>query len=128
MTAMGTRCIGWVQEQRPARGMLVKLYGSTAALPVRGVVSGHLHAIHHACVSKSVPERCDQHLNALHLHKRCVRRQAQPQDDAPSVDDLLSQLDDLAIPDIDQDLRTFQEQAGALFLVRNNITTTTTLS
>ncbi len=65
-----------------------------------------------------------QHTCTRVLPLPLVHCRAAPDGETPasvSVDDLLSQLDDLDIPDIDQDLRTFQEQAGALFLVWNGM-------
>lgn len=119
---MPMRCIGRVQELRQARGKPVKVHRSaacTAAPPACPPVNGRAQALHQPLASKTVFGAHNQHASALHLPSR-LQPQAQPQDDMPSVDDLLGQLDDLVIPDIDQDLRTFQEQAGALFLVRGS--------
>lgn len=107
------RCSARAHELRPARGRPVKVDRFACPQPQHPLINAHARALHQPLVPPVF--RCNQHPSrAAHLQPH-----AQPQDDAtPSVDDLLSQLDDLAIPDIDQDLRTFQEQAGALFLVR----------
>lgn len=107
------RCSARAHELRPARGRPVKVNRFACPQPQHPLINAHARALHQPLVPPVF--RCNQHPSrAAHLQPH-----AQPQDDAtPSVDDLLSQLDDLAIPDIDQDLRTFQEQAGALFLVR----------
>lgn len=111
-------------EARHTRGKPVKLdrfAACSAALPQRCSINTHQHALQQPRLYKSTVFGSDQY------HQRWVPPRAQ-QDDAPSVDDLLSQLDDLAIPDIDQDLRTFQEQAGALFLVCRCVVSSTHLA